>query len=409
MRPKIHLNNVRDGKANLVLRYTYKRNTRFSYGLSGIEINVKDWDTNKQQVRRSDKLYKLYNEQIEFLITACVEIRQAYNRNLDQLTKSVFKHELNKAQGIVKSEKVTFFKFYEEYIQKYENNTKNAYKNTLLRLNKFAVYYKKFDFKDIDLNWLYEFQDWCFLVKNFRPNTIQKSLAHVKKVLREAYENKLHQNDIFTHTKFNIKKAPTSGVYLSLDELAQIYRHKFDGKLEALRDLFILACFTGQRISDWSKLNQDNLSEEDGQLFFNILTQKTKKTVAIPLHPVTKIILEKYNNNLPKYSSGHINTSIKTICELAGIDSSVSKTEYRHGKPILVKYKKYELVTSHTARRSFATNMYLSGRNLEEIKHLTGHSNISTLELYIKASSLDHAKLIARSDFFKGKGFLKVV
>ena len=76
MRPKIHLNNVRDGKANLVLRYTYKRNTRFSYGLSGIEINVKDWDADKQQVKRSDKLYKFYNEQIAFLITACVEIRQ---------------------------------------------------------------------------------------------------------------------------------------------------------------------------------------------------------------------------------------------------------------------------------------------------------------------------------------------
>ena len=409
MRPKIHLNNVRDGKANLVLRYTYKRNTRFSYGLSGIEINVKDWDNDKQQVKRSDKLYKFYNEQIAFLITACVEIRQAYNRKLNQLTKQVFRDELNKAQGIVKAETMTFFKFYEQYIEKYDNNTKSAYANTLLRLNNFAVYYKKFDFEDIDLNWFYEFQDWCFLVKNFLPNSAKKSLSHIKKVLREAYENKLHENDIFTHKKFNIKNVQTEGVYLSLDELAQIYRHKFDSKLEALRDLFILACFTGQRVSDWSKLNQENLSEEDGQLFFNILTQKTKKTVSIPLHPVTKIILQKYNNNLPKYSSVYINKSIKTICKLAGIDSVISKTEYRHGKAILVKYKKYELVTSHTARRSFATNMYLSGRSLEEIKHLTGHSNISTLELYIKASSLDHAKLIARSDFFKGKGFLKVV
>ena len=409
MKPRYNLNNIRDGKANLILRYSYKPNTRLKYGVSNITINIKDWDSSKQRVRRSEKYYSHYNDHLEYLEHLCIEIRQKYRDKLDKLTIEVFKDELNKAQGIIKVQRLTFVKFFKQYIGKYDAGTKRAYKTTLSRLDNFTTYYKSFDFEDINLKWLSAFEDWCFLVKNFSPNSAQKSLAHVKKVLRESYEDKLHNNDIFTHKKFNIKKVETESVYLSLDELAQIYRYKFTDHLEGIRDLFVLACFTGQRVSDWSKLNENNLVEEQGQLLFNFLSQKTKSHISIPLHPVTKWILEKYNYNPPTYADQYINRSIKEICKLSGIDNIITRTEYQHGKPILKKYKKYELITSHTARRSFATNMYLSGVDLDQIKHITGHTKTSTLEIYIKASSLDRGLIVSRSDFFRGKGFLKVV
>lgn len=411
MRPKYNLNNVRDEKANLVLMYSYKPNTRLRYGVSNISIHVKDWDKVKQRVKRSEKYYSKYNDHLDFLEKACIEIRQKYlfAGELNKLTNAVFKEELLKAQGITKTDKITFVKFFENYIERYERGTKKAYQTTLARLRDFALYYKKFDFEDIGLKWLYALEEWAFTVKNFKPNTIKKSLSHVKTVLRESYEEGLHKNNIFSHKRFSIKKVKTEGVYLSLEELAVIYNFDFKGHFEGVRDLFVLACFTGQRISDWSKLNKSNLIEKENKFFFNILSQKTKKEISIPLHPVTKVILEKYDYSPPNYTDQYINRSIKEICKQCGIDQIITKTEYQSGKPILKRYRKFELITSHTARRSFATNMSLSGHKLEEIKHLTGHSKTSTLELYIKASSLDHAKLVAQSDFFKGKGFLKVV
>ena len=76
MRPKYNLNNVRDDRANIVLMYYYKRNTRLRYGVSNISINVKDWDKVKQRVKRSEKYYSKYNDHLDFLEKTCIEIRQ---------------------------------------------------------------------------------------------------------------------------------------------------------------------------------------------------------------------------------------------------------------------------------------------------------------------------------------------
>ena len=410
MKPKIYLHNKTEKSASILLRYMYKPKNRFNYGL-GIIIHPSAWDEKKQRVSRKEPHHSSYNLIIEKLEKACIDIRTKYfvSGQLDQLTIALFREELEKAIGIHKAKRLNALQFFEQYIDRYSANVKKAYKTSLNRLKDFSKQ-KPFDWEDINLNWLYDFQEYCFGVLNLAPNTANKTLVHFKTVLRYAKETGVHENDIYLNKRFTIKKTRTENIYLTLEELSKIYHQKLENeRLVRIRDIFIIACFTGQRIGDWSKFNKENVVSVDGNDMFHILTSKTKKRVSIPLHPVVRTLCEKYNWELPKFTDQYVNRSIKTICELAGIKEPVFKTQYKNNQPFQKRFYKYELVSSHTARRSFATNCYKTGMAIELIMAITGHSKTSQLMEYIKATSIERALQAKKNDFFTGKGFLAAI
>lgn len=410
MRVNVYVDKPGAGSSNLILKFTYKFKTRLVYGL-GILTKTEWFDNEKQLLTSKHPFHKLYNERITFIKSKAIEIQQKYlvNGNMNELTPEKFREELNQAQGIVKVEHDDFFTFFAKYIKKYNESTQKSYRYTLKQVKEFRDFYKKFDFQNINLAWLEDFQDWCFNVKDYHPNTANKHLTRIKKVLKEAYKIGAHNNKIFAVEEFTIKKVASESVYLSLSELAKIYKHPFSGHLERIRDIFIVACFSGQRISDWSKLKVSNMIFQDGQKYFNIITQKNKKVVSIPIHPIVETILKKYNYSPPIVADQHFNDEIKKVCDMAGINEMIMQTIYKNNKASLKAFKKYELIKSHTARRSFATNLYLLKVDILDIQTLLGHSKTETTLQYVKASSLERAKKISRHEFFQGSGFLKVV
>ena len=176
------------------------------------------------------------------------------------------------------------------------------------------------------------------------------------------------------------------------DEIKEMYKLDLseNTRLERVRDLFVVGCRTGLRHSDLVKIRKEDVSK-DGIKFKVEKTEATLNTVIIE---ETQEILEKYNYVLPKISRTNLNKYIKEIGELSGIDDFTYKDTYKGGKPISIKMKKYERISSHTARRSFATNMHKRGYPNYYIMKITDHKKESDFLNYIKVTNEEAVKII---------------
>ena len=174
----------------------------------------------------------------------------------------------------------------------------------------------------------------------------------------------------------------TDAIYLNEEELNKIYKLdlKKNKRLERVRDLFTVECNTGLRYQDLMTITKENVLKDS----IRIKVSKTGQTLNTLLLPITQKILKKYNYNLPKISNVNYNLYIKEIGELAGINDSITKDTYKSGKAISFKRKKYQLITTHTARRSFATNMYKRGYSPVMIMSITGHKKETTFLDYVQ-------------------------
>jgi len=189
-------------------------------------------------------------------------------------------------------------------------------------------------------------------------------------------------------------------VYLSLNEITRIYFFKgLTKKQEEIKDLFVVGCLTALRYSDYSTLTKDNFCKD------RIIktTQKTGAKVNIPIHDYVKEIYAKYDGEVSKgLSIQHFNRYIKMVCRKVGINDLVTFEYTKGGKSVTETKEKWEMISSHTARRSAATNMYQTGRmKTYEIMSLTGHTTEKSFFRYIKTSTEDKAKQIAGDNFFR--------
>ncbi|MGM9685607.1 MAG: tyrosine-type recombinase/integrase [Bacteroidaceae bacterium] len=266
------------------------------------------------------------------------------------------------------------------------------YKRTFHLLECFEKDYRiKLSFDNITQDTLQQFV--TFLQKrNYATNTIYKKITCVKAVMNGAVERGLTQNTKWRH--FRKTSEETDAVALNEIELQKIKELDLSRfpRLERTRDLFLLGCWTGLRFSDVTRIQMENIHDN----IITIIQSKTNEQVSIPIHPVFGEIWEKYGGHLPtSISNQKFNDYIKEVCKKAGIKESVLKSITKGGRKIVTKYEKWQLVSSHTARRSFATNLYRSGFPSISIMQITGHKSESAFLKYIKVSKDEHARLLA--------------
>lgn len=252
-----------------------------------------------------------------------------------------------------------------------------------------------------------QYTNWAYKKKNYKQNTVIATFGVLKPLLNAAKKDGIEIDD--THYKeLQGKGKDVDNIYLTEQEIKKIYdldiaalkaSGDIDAKsnVEATRDLFIIACWTGLRRSDINKLNDGVWSVKDGEELLYITAEKTKRQVVIPLHPMVKSIYSKYNGVLPKLGDkANTNRHLRNLGRLAGIDDIVPVTENRGGKVNTYHYKKYDLIGFHTARRSFATNMYLRGMPTIAIMQLTGHTTEHNFLKYIKVTAEQNAMMVAK-------------
>ena len=289
---------------------------------------------------------------------------------------------------------------------RYGLSTINKYKGFIIQFDEFCkAMHKRYDFGDIDLKFYDDFVAY-FTAKDYSINTIGRHVKELKIIMRAAREEGLHDNGLIESRKFRVLTAEVENIYLTESEIRAIAEVdlKGDKQKSIARDIFLVGCYTAQRFSDYSTINEGNIRTlESGQRVIDLKQQKTGNKVVIPIRAELEAILDKYENRLPKAYEQKVNKYIKEIAREAGIVDMVEVSYVECGEKKSHLVEKCELVKTHTARRSGATNMYLAGIPTIAIMKITGHKTEKEFMKYIKITEEQTAIELMNHPYFAGK------
>lgn len=371
---------------------------------TGIKVNTDHWNNKAQKVRditeainkdEDNKKLRELNNHILTALTSAEPSKEWLNATIDKF------HHPEKYEA----KQVTLFGFIGDFIDKAPTRInpktgrpvcykmRREYERTFHYLDGFAKKQKRsIDFKDIDLDFYHDFIVHLQSL-NLAQNTIGKKIQTLKIFLNAATDAGINTNMAFKSHRFTAINEESESIYLNDTELATLFDMDLskDVRLERVRDLFLVGCWTGLRFSDWSKVTPSNIT--NGNL--KLKQQKTGGAVLIPLHPTVENLLSKYNGNLPEVITNQkFNEYLKEVAQMAGFIETVHKTITKGGITRTTKYQKWERVTTHTARRSFATNLYNAGLPSITIMAMTGHRTEQAFLKYIKVTPDEHANKV---------------
>lgn len=396
----------------------------FKYS-TGEVISPNDWDFNARMPKsrkgadgvRLRKIAAHIMQYNDFLVT----LIDNYKLNGEKITREKLK---NVFDAKFKPNRVTNdFEYFTDFINDFLSSIKGAinkstgkeyskarvyvYKQSMNALINFENYANKrirIDEYNAQLN--DAFVSFCANEKKFSSNTIGELVSGVKVLLRKAKEKGYTiANDLGDFTK---TKEESISVVLSEDEIERLIAFDFsnDKRLENARDLMILGLWTGLRVSDVMALP---VIDPDSK-FIEVEPQKTRNTsgikVVIPLHHHIKDMIRKRGMPTPLNNS-YFNKFVKEVCRIVGFNDDVEGTlmNSKTRRKERGVFEKWQLISSHTCRRSFATNLYLMNFPTLSIMKITGHTTEASFLKYIKVTPKEHAeKLLAHWEaYYKDK------
>ena len=261
-----------------------------------------------------------------------------------------------------------------------------------------------YDFNDIDYGFRTMFLSYLYGKKKYNVNTAAKCINTLVTILGAAEAEGYHTNMKCLSRQLRAKRMDVDNIYLTKEELSAMMEADISHMTrlhEVARDIFMVGVYTAQRVSDYSNIAPENIvTQSDGTMVIRVRQKKTGTWVSIPVKEELRQILAKYNYCLPHVTEQAINLYIKEVARVAGIDEPVTVESTAGGVVTLQTHPKYELVQSHTARRTGATLMYLAGMDVFNICMMTGHSSIAMLKKYIKADDLERARTISNDAAF---------
>lgn len=420
-----------------------------AYALSGVVIPKKIWDMEKNAIRKmylkddvEGGLYKSYN-------TTLGEIESWVNARYNALGSDVVftsdwlqgvvddywadvkrKEDAEREKQEAEAKKETLNAYIARYIEEISNGTRLTNKGTIYKhgtvkaikasMTQFAEFQQangiSLNFEDIDLDFYRQYTAWLTR-KGYTLNSLGKCIKDIKVIMTAAKDDELTTNEAYKAKKFRVTAEEADNIYLTkeeLDAIAEVDLSKMAKGYEIARDVFLAGCCLAQRVSDYNRLTPYNVVTEvhksigendeiikEEVTYIVIDQQKENVRVRIPANKMMLGLLAKYNNHLPYIWEQKLNQYIKVVAEMAGITEEVPITSTKGGKRETTNIRKCDLVKTHTARRTGATLMYLSGMDLYDICKITGHTNIKNLRKYIKADELDVATKITKYDYFK--------
>ena len=392
----------------------------FKYYLSEKVIPTA-WDTGRGRIKTNKGvLPKEYVELNSKVQTAKNDILEVYRRYLNDHenshpTKDDYKYLLDvhfkKVVPVVTQiiAPVGVSEFFNDFITRCKDGTRvhrktskpitpNTVKTYCTAYKHFTNYERinnlRLTFDAIDLRFYESFKSYLMKDLQFSNNSIGKHIQLLKAVLSDGFELDVHTNQSFLKKGFAGFREEADTIHLNEVELAEMQTIDLTNKpsLEVIRDYFLMGCWTGVRYSDYAQI-------QPHKVFNNIIQirqTKTQQLSAIPVDRRVLAIFRKYNNELPRLISNQkTNKGLKELCKLIDcLQTEVIISYTKGGKRLDESRPKWSLVSTHTARRSFATNKYLEGVPTKTIMAITGHRTEVAFFKYIKLHQTDHAKIM---------------
>lgn len=321
--------------------------------------------------------------------------------SLDERITNVAKQETAKKEA-----KQDIYYQFDEYIKTKERKVSKAtltvYSNVKGHLQAFEKYrQEKISFASFDFNFYHDFIDYLTfehvhmrrqeVLTGLKLDTIGKTIKHLRGFLKDRVKRKIIAP--IDLTDFKIPEEESDAIYLTHQEIIAIYQTNLSDHpyLIEYRDLFVLACLTGLRFSDFSTLKP--VDQQRDMLYKK--QEKSDHWVIIPLREEAKhIFTRQFKEKIPALTNPEFNRHIKTIGKLAGLNRSIKFSYKKGNKSIEVVKPKYDWITSHTARRSFCTNEFLAGTPVELIMKISGHKRTKDFYKYIRISPEEAANKI---------------
>lgn len=417
--PKVRFN-LFDWNTNeetyIILYYQYRKGKRLKYS-TGWKIRPNDWDRSKQRARHSKRFAEstFLNSHLESLEQHCKDIYQESGKG--KISPDVFREELKNRLADAEREEeqetnpITFLDFVEEYYQERKKQP-NAKAGTLKFLHKVKVHIqeyarqrkKKLEFSDLNDKFFSDFRDWLHAPPRLHSsNYVQKIFQYVKVFARKAESRGYHNNRAYQD--FKLPKTPVSKLALSFEQLERLFALDLteNSRLEKVRDLFLIGAYTGLRFADFTRIRPEHIQTYKGEKVIVMTTQKTDQTVYIPLLPLLDSVLKKYGYTSPKISNQKMNDYLKELGQVAGLNDSKMVNDATGGIRTEKKKQVWEMLTTHVARRSFATNFYQKFPDqINRIMQITGHTTERMFRAYIVTdaleSALDFGKAVTREN-----------
>ncbi|NVN96963.1 site-specific integrase [Candidatus Nomurabacteria bacterium] len=393
---------------------------------SGESCLVKYWIPKKQRVKECSEYSDSYtlNRRLNFIQDTCAEVVRDFSLKMTIPTLREISLIIEaKIKPNAKTTALTFSEFIKDHIKKVNvsPNTMKRYVTTLAKLEAYqAELNLKVNFSDVDMIFYNSFLRWMNS-KKYSLNYTGDSIKNLKAFFKAANDEGLH--NLTLPDKFKVISEDSDSIYLNKDELQRLYDLEINedllldnvplkilnvkGNMERMlkslrdcRDRFLIGSYTAMRFSDYAFLSGVKSTDR----MISRTSQKTGVRTVIPMHPTIKEILKARENKLPPpVSNQKMNDQLKLLCKLAKINEVVEITITKGGKKERSIKKKWELVTTHTARRSGATNMYLSGIDSISIMAFTGHKTVKNFMKYIRVSQQENADRLQEHPYFKNE------
>lgn len=364
---------------------------------TGLIITTAFWDGDNKIIKQGCPDYFILAQKLlsfNAIVSKEIMIAEANDIPLMDLKNAILVHFDKPIVTDTKKEVLRFYKWWaqnsfgDHHPTRQNWNHCEVFKEFLDKTNKG----KDILFEDVNYEFYLKFKAFLDNNKEYKPNTTATHLRDLKAVMTEARNRGMHNSTAYLAIKKKFENVDTT--YMSIEEINKLYKFKLTGVRAMARDLFVLGCHTAMRYQDYSSLTIDHINK--GNITYR--TQKTDETVVIPAHPRVIEILNRWGGSAPKVSNAFLNKMIKEICKDMKIFDNLMPV--KEGKKV-VYIEKYNLITTHTARRSGATNMYLSGIPAQSIMKITGHTTEESFMKYLRITKEENANLLAKNKFFK--------
>jgi len=393
----------KDGRTPVYVQYSYDSNTRTLIN-TGFKIEPKYWSYNSGLIKSSypfEKERDTINEVLKKMVRKGEDIiSDASNKGIvlsvAEFTKEFSKDDTGATPGSIENLYELLDAFTERSRKRVVPNVIQDYVALKRYLQDYEKYARvKLKFQSFNYHFYQDFVEYLTYYAKKRNGEVgytNNSIGKVVKTLK-TFLNDLMRREIISKINlrdYKVLEEDVDAIYLDEDEVNRIWSLDLSHRPDLIkyRDAFVLSCYTGLRFSDYTQLIPANIRGE----FIYKTQKKTSDKVIIPMNDVVQGIMQKYGNQMPSIKEQKLNEYVKEFGKMAEIEQEILITKKKGNQKVETLYKKYELISSHTGRRSFCTNEYLKGTPTFFIMKISGHKTESAFLKYIKVGNEEAAR-----------------